>query len=182
MNDQRSNSGSVIWITGLSASGKTTLAREVVETLKSQGCNSIFLDGDELRKLFVEHSDHGDTFDRNSRLKLSLQYSRLCAHLVEQGFTVVISTISMFNEVYRWNEEHFENYLLVFLDISLELLKQRDPKNIYAEYFDGNRSNVSGLDLKVDTPVHADITFTDLTVREPSTMAHTVVKMHLDRK
>ena len=86
----------VIWITGLSGAGKTTLASEVVRLLKSKYSNVIYLDGDELRKIFTPISDIPHS--RESRLNYANQYSSLCNFLAEQGNIVVIATISLFKE------------------------------------------------------------------------------------
>ena len=87
--------GKVVWITGLSGSGKSTVAQELWMLLKNNGVPSILLDGDELRNVFGEQ----DNYEIQQRLKISKKYSRLCKLLSEQGFNVVIGTISMFHEV-----------------------------------------------------------------------------------
>ena len=89
----------VIWITGLSGSGKSTIGKEVVINLRQKGENVIYLDGDELREIFLKYKFNSNFHVREERLKLAKQYSNLCKILEKQNFIVVIATISMFKEI-----------------------------------------------------------------------------------
>ena len=144
--------GKVIWITGLSGAGKTTVARQVVEHLRTQKKNVIFLDGDELREVFGAVGNSEQNHGREGRVNLAMQYSRLCGVLASQGFTVVIATISMFREVHEWNRHNLPGYFEVYLKVPLEELKRRDPKGIYRRFGKGELKNVAGLDLAIDEP------------------------------
>jgi cytidine diphosphoramidate kinase len=148
--------GRVIWITGLSGSGKTTLALELIEMMKKTLEPVIHLDGDKLRAIFNADQSKPKNYDRNRRLALAMQYSNLSKLLSSQGITVVISTISMFNEIYTWNKINLPNYFEVYLKIPIDELRRRDPKNIYNLYDKGIIKNVAGIDLPVDEPLNAD--------------------------
>ena len=151
--------GQVIWITGLSGAGKTTLASELkLRLLKNDFC-PILLDGDLLRKIFKTDTVDEHSFSRNSRINLGLKYGLLCKALSTQGFIVIIATISMFDEIYAWNRENLENYLEIYLKVPLDELHLRDKKKMYQRYKDGMLSNVAGLDLTVDEPLSSDITY-----------------------
>lgn len=147
----------VIWITGLSGAGKTTLALELVKRLRSEGVPVIFLDGDELRKVFGATSNNEKNHGREGRINLALQYSRLCGVLASQGFTVVSATISLFREVHDWNRQNLPGYFEVYLKVPLEELRRRDPKGIYRKHQAGELKHVAGLDLDVDEPEKPDI-------------------------
>ena len=149
----RMEPGNVIWITGISGSGKTTLGRRITNWLRENGEMVVFLDGDELRKIF----DGGSKFDYQSRLSLSVSYSKLCKILSDSGLTVVICTISLFHFVHRWNRENISHYVEVFIDAPLNLVRSRDPKGIYEKYFKGELSNVSGLDIDAEYPANPHI-------------------------
>lgn len=143
---RQENEGRVIWITGLSGAGKTTLARALLPHLPG----ALLLDGDELRKaLNVADS----AFDAFSRKKLALTYARLAGLLARQGTTVIVATISLFHEVHAWNREHLPNYLEVFLDVSEEERRRRDPKGLYAGQQAGRVKDMAGADTRVELPL-----------------------------
>ena len=150
--------GQVIWITGLSGAGKTTLGNELTARLRQSGLQPILLDGDILRTLLKVPHSKTDAHNRESRIKLALKYAQMCEWLSSQGFTVVIATISMFDEVYAWNRKNLPNYFEVYLKVPLEELQSRDPKGIYQRYESGDLINVAGLDLLVDQPCGSHLT------------------------
>ena len=126
--------GQVIWITGLSGAGKTTLAKVLVRELHKQGQNPILLDGEGLRKIFNLNVQQQSEFDRNARIKIALKYAQICQLLSSQGFTVIIATISMFKEIYIWNQKNLPKYFEVYLKVPIQELKRRDPKHFYKRY------------------------------------------------
>ena len=156
--------GQVIWITGLSGAGKTTLAKELYLRLQKNRLNPILLDGDILRNIFKTDALGEPSYTRNSRIDLGLKYGLLCKTLADQGFTVIIATIAMFDEIYFWNRENLENYLEIYLKVPMYELCLRDHKKIYQRYKEGILNNVAGLDLTVDEPLSSDIIY-DFTSR-----------------
>ena len=150
--------GQVIWITGLSGAGKTTVAEQLTLRIRCGGWQPILLDGDSLRDLFKNIELIHETYNREARIKLALQYAQICKVLSSQGFTVIIATISMFREVYAWNRANFPKYFEVYLKVPLDELRLRDPKKIYQRYDAGELNNVAGLDLQIDEPLEPHVT------------------------
>lgn len=146
----------IVWITGLSGAGKTTLAVDVHRILKEGERPVILLDGDELRSVFNEPGQNNRDFDRDARMRLGLRYGRLCKMLAQQNLSIVIATISLFKEVHVWNKENLEDYYQVYLNVPKEELRGRDPKGIYRRFDQGEIANVAGLDLDIDEPNSAD--------------------------
>ena len=147
----------VVWITGLSGAGKTTLAQAIVKHLRDNGQHVIFLDGDELRDILNRPLNNVQSHDRESRLALAMQYAQLCRMLAMQGVIVVIATISLFKEIHSWNRINLPGYFEVYIKVSLEELRRRDPKSIYQRFNSGEIKNVAGLDLKIDEPLNAHL-------------------------
>jgi len=140
------------WITGLSATGKTTLSKLLVDSFRASGKVVVHLDGDELRQVLSD-----EAYTREERIALGMRYSRLCRLLINQGIDVVISVIGLFKELHRWNKENIPNYIEIFIDTPLEELINRDPKGLYKKHKSGEIKNIAGMDLKVDFPVDPDI-------------------------
>jgi len=149
--------GLVIWITGLSGSGKSTLAVDLVRYLKTHQENVLMLDGDDLREILGTEKDEPTNYTHPKRLEVAMRYSRLCRMISAQGFNVVIATMSLFNEVHKWNRTYITNYFEVYLKVPINELRRRDPKQIYDRYDKGKITNVAGLDLPIDEPYAADL-------------------------
>ena len=153
----KKNLGKVIWITGLSGSGKTTISAEISDKLIKKNLNVISLDGDKLREIFATDLIDEHNFNKSSRIELARKYSKLCKIIADQGYIVVIATISMFNEIYKWNRKNMKNYFEIYLKVPIKELKNRDPKKIYSRYFNNEIKNVAGLDLEIDEPYKPDL-------------------------
>lgn len=138
--------GRVFWITGLSGSGKTTIASLVAKDLRSNA-PTILLDGDSLREVFDDSS-----FDNESRGKASMRYARLCRLLASQGVDVVCATISMFDATRAWNREHIPGYCEIYVRVPLEELRKRDSKGVYSA-----AKQVVGVDMAFEEPKSPDI-------------------------
>ena len=147
----------VIWITGLSGAGKTTLSKKLALKLRADGEQVILLDGDELREVFGAVLNSSKNFGRKGRLDLGMHYSHLCKLLAKQGVTVIIATIALFHEIHKWNRANIPRYFEVYLRVPLDELRRRDPKGIYKRFDNGELRNIAGLDLKVDEPVSPDL-------------------------
>lgn len=150
------NRARVIWITGLSGAGKTTLAGELINLLRSKGEAAVLLDGDQLRDVLGAVEAKAHNHGREARLALAMRYAKLCQLIAEQGVTVVIATISLFREVHAWNRLNLPGYFEVYLKVPFEELRRRDPKGIYRRFDAGELNHVAGLDLQVDEPDSAD--------------------------
>lgn len=147
------DSGQVIWITGLSESGKTTLAKLLSDKFTALDHKHVLLDGDQLRMVFGKTQ----AYDREARLKLARTTTRLCKMLAEQGHTVVIAIIALFKEIHQWNRQNIPNYSEIYLNVPLAELKRRDSKGLYKDFAEGRASNVYGLDLPYDPPERPDL-------------------------
>lgn len=139
--------GAVIWLCGLAGSGKSTLARALNERLRAKFDNVIYLDGDELREI-LEHF----SYEKQGRIDMAIKRSKLANFLSKQGQIVIVSTISLFNEVYEFNRVNLQNYFEVFVECEFEELKRRDQKGLYTKALSGEIANVVGVDIAYDAP------------------------------
>ena len=164
--------GRVIWITGLSGSGKTTLAHAIQHSLKLKNKLSIILDGDQLREVIFDPSmSEEQRFNISERERLGLVYGRLAKLIAQQGLWVIVSTISMRKSVLDWNRDNLPNYYEILIDLPVEILEARDPKNIYADFKSGRRDNVIGLDIDAEKPSQPELVFNERNLQSPEQMA-----------
>lgn len=143
------NKGTLYWLTGLSGAGKTTLGNRLYYSMKSQKQNTVILDGDILKKIAGKDLGYG----REERLERAYRYSALCKLLTDQGINVIICTIAMFDDIRDWNRDNIENYVEIFLDVDMEVLKKRNRKGLYSN----GSGNTAGIDVAVEYPKNPDI-------------------------
>lgn len=140
------------WITGLSASGKTTISHKLQKLLIENNQKVILLDGDVLRRIFKH-----DKYDVNSRLTYGYIYADLCKFLISQNLNVIISVGGLFHELHEWNRKNISGYIEIFLDVPFNELEKRDPKGLYKNYKIGSVKNLNGVDIKPQLPINPNI-------------------------
>lgn len=138
--------GGVIWLTGLSGAGKSTVAELLDERLRVAGVPPILLDGDRLRTIMPVRMGYA----REDRRRLARSYSGLAAELAGQGHLVICATISLFHEVHTWNRAHLPNYLEVWLRVPAPELRARTVP--YRGCLD-----VVGADILPEFPLRPDL-------------------------
>ncbi len=152
----------IIWLIGLSGAGKTIIARRLVERLKEDHKNLVFLDGDVLRDVWGDSLGH----DIEGRRVNAHRISHLCRMLDRQDIHVVAAVLSIFPDWQAWNRETFSRYFEVLIDAPMEVLKARDSKGLYAKALAGEITNVVGVDIPFPTPSQPDLVIDNSTARE----------------
>lgn len=143
----------VVWIIGLSGTGKSTLAGHAVSQMRQSGRKVVLLDGDVIRTLFGNDVDH--TIE--GRRKNAERLSHLSKFLSDQGIDVVAAVLSMFPEWRLWNRQNISDYAEVYMRASMETLLARDIKNLYARALSGEITNVVGVDLPFPEPENPEL-------------------------
>ncbi len=145
--------GVLYWITGLSGAGKTTIGTKLYYEMRKTCAGLVILDGDILKKLV------GDSlgYSREERLKRANYYSGICKILTDQGISVIICTIAMYDSVREWNRKYIEKYVEIYLKVDREVLMKRDKKGLYSRQKSGKVSEIAGLDIDVEYPKTPDI-------------------------
>jgi adenylylsulfate kinase-like enzyme len=133
----------IIWLTGLSGAGNTTVGRRVYERIKSRHPQTVFLDGDILRDVWGDRLRH----DLDGRRANAGRITRLCRMLDAQGIHVVASILSVFPDDRRENRTIFSKYYEAFLDTPFDEVVRRDSKGLYRAAQAGEVKNVVGVDL-----------------------------------
>jgi adenylyl-sulfate kinase len=152
--------GATVWFTGLPASGKSTVARQLVVALAERGINAYRLDGDNLR-----HGLCGDLgFDHESREENIRRAAEVARLMADAGIVVVVSLVSP----YRASREmvrclHTDAglpFLEVWVSTPLEECERRDPKGLYARARRGEVSHMTGIDDPYEEPESPEIEVT----------------------
>lgn len=161
----------VIWITGYSGAGKTTVSRKVESELKKLNYKTIYLDGDDLRSIFGNFWK----FDRNSRIELGYIYFRLCSHLSSQGYVVIISAVALFDELLTWLKENIPNAVQIYLYAPKDERRDRDAKT--KKLFLNKNMN----DDSYDEPNNADLTIDNYGDNDINYSAKKIVNFFINR-
>src|SRR3989338_7946972 len=143
----------VLWIIGLSGSGKTSLSRIIYDRLKPKMPNLVRLDGYVIRELFGNDVDHSIEGRRINAQRLS----RLCKFFSDQDIHIIAAVLSIFPEWRNWNREYIPGYAEIYLKVSMEVLKTRDRKNLYKSALAGKMKNVVGVDIAFPEPANPDM-------------------------
>ena len=153
----------VIWLTGLSASGKTTIGDALAENLKTLGHRVEHLDGDLVRKMFP-----GTGFAREERDRHIKRIGYLAAMLEKHEVTVVASFISPYREARAFVRSQCSNFVEVYISTPLEECEKRDPKGLYQKARKGEISNFTGISDPYEPPENPEIEIdtTGITVDE----------------
>ena len=144
----------VIWLTGLSGSGKSTIANEVEYRLNKMSYHTYLLDGDNIRSGL--NSDLG--FSETDRKENIRRISEVAKLFIDAGIITITAFISPFIEDRKRAREIIgEDFIEVFVDTSLEECIKRDPKGLYKKALKGEIKNFTGIDSPYEKPTNPDI-------------------------
>ncbi|WP_419947972.1 adenylyl-sulfate kinase [Candidatus Palauibacter sp.] len=144
-----------VWLTGMSASGKSTIANLLDKRLTIEGRHTYLLDGDNVRHGLCR--DLGFTeVDRVENIRRVAEVARL---MVDAGLIAIVAFISPFRSERDYARGLFEpgEFTEVFVDASLEVCAARDPKGLYAKALRGEIRNFTGVDSPYERPEHPDL-------------------------
>lgn len=145
----------VLWFTGLSGSGKSTVANAVEKKLLELGKHSYLLDGDNVR-----HGLNKDLgFSDKDRVENIRRIGEVAKLFVDSGAIVLTAFISPFISDRTQVRELLDDkqFLEVFIDTPLEVCEQRDPKGLYKKARAGEIKHFTGIDSEYEAPVQAEI-------------------------
>ncbi|MCE7915281.1 MAG: sulfate adenylyltransferase subunit CysN [Nitrosomonas sp. PRO4] len=145
----------VLWFTGLSGSGKSTIANLVEKKLYSLGKHTYLLDGDNVRHGLNKDLGFTDA-DRVENIRRIAEVARL---MVDAGQIVLVSFISPFKSERRMARELVDQgeFFEVFIDTPIDVAEKRDPKGLYKKMRRGELKNFTGIDSPYEVPENAEI-------------------------
>jgi adenylyl-sulfate kinase len=170
---QRNQQGFVLWFTGLSAAGKTTVGSLVARELEERGLTVEVLDGDVIRT----HLSHGLGYSKEDRDTNIERIGWVSSRLARAGAAVVVSAISPYEEARRRArglvEEHAP-FVEIHVATSLEVCAARDPKGLYAKARSGEIQQFTGVSDPYEEPASPELRL-DTEGREPAESAASVL-------
>ena len=168
----------LIFFTGLSGSGKSTIANALEQKLHKQGVSTYVLDGDNVRRGI--NSDL--TFSPEDRSENNRRIGEIANLFVDAGLVLLAAFVAPYRKDRDFikNAVGSENYVEVFVNTSLEVCEQRDVKGLYKKAREGEIKNMTGISAPYENPENPDVTLTqDNTVEESVAMIMDTIKNKL---
>ena len=147
----------IIWITGLSGVGKTTLAKALYNKVKKKFSNTIWIDGDILRK----HFQNTKKYDQKSRVEQYKKMVGLAKFCYDQKINVIVSVLYFNNFILNNNKKIFKNYFQIYLKSNIKDLIKRDSKKVYSKNLKKKKPFLVGVDIKWNKPRKSNLIIKD---------------------
>ncbi len=145
----KNKKGYLIWLTGISGSGKSTIAKKIYKSIKKKLGPTILINGDDLRDIFDLK-----TYENYGRKKIATSYTKLSKFLTNQKINVIFATVSMYHEVRRLNRLNLnKRYIEIFIDTELKNILKNKKKKLYFS----KKKNIVGREIKPQYPKNPDI-------------------------
>ncbi len=156
--------GAVVWLTGLSGAGKSTIAERVSAELREQGLRVEHLDGDSVREVFPTGFTREERHEHNQRVAF------LASRLEHHGVVVVASFVSPFRESRAYARSIASRFIEVHVATPLEECERRDVKGLYARARRGELQQFTGIDDPYEPPLDPELTIdtSSVSVQEAS--------------
>ncbi|WP_282163162.1 adenylyl-sulfate kinase [Ulvibacterium marinum] len=186
MQERRKRNGHnsfLIFFTGLSGSGKSTIANALEEKLFAEGIKTYVLDGDNIRKGI----NRGLSFSPKDRSENNRRIGEIAKLFVDAGIVVLAAFVSPYAADRRFikNTVGVQNYLEIFVNTSLAVCEERDVKGLYKKARKGEITNMTGISAPYEVPKNPTVELTqDNSVAESVEIIYSKIKskLSLDQK
>lgn len=142
-----------IWLTGIPASGKTTISNLLKDYFQKKGIPAIILDGDEMRKTISKDLGFSPE-DRKEHNRRVIEIAKL---LLKNNIIAIIPLISPYSKTRELARKEIPNFVEVYVKASLDTCKKRDPKGLYQKALDGKMQNLTGLQSPYEEPTNPEL-------------------------
>lgn len=141
--------GTLFWITGLSGSGKTTIAKKIKKDIQNLYGPTLLISGDDIRKIFNFRG-----YSAKKRLSLVMKYCKFAKFITNQNINLIFAVVGMMNEVRTWNKKNITNYIEIYVKADLKKIIKVKKKKIYHKK---NVGEIVGVSIKPEFPKKPDI-------------------------
>lgn len=169
--------GATVWLTGLSGSGKSTVASACAAVLTARGVLTYTLDGDNLR-----HGLNGDLgFSADDRAENVRRVGEVARLFADAGVVVLVPVISPYragrDNVRAMHRDASLPFVEVFVDTPLDVCEERDPKGLYAKARAGELTGMTGVDDPYEPPAEPDLVIDTSTTTPPEAAARIITTL-----
>ncbi len=171
---KKNNKGYLFWITGLSGSGKTQIAKKIYPKIKKKYGPTILFSGDDIRRIFNLKG-----YSYKERLETVMKYCKLAKSITNQNINVIFAVIGMMHTVRSWNKKNITNYVEIYIKSDLKKIIKKGRKKIYHQ----NKNNIIGLDINAEYPKRPNIILNnnfEKNIKEYSLDLITKIQKHLN--
>ncbi len=153
MQECRNRDAFAVWITGLPASGKSTIAAKLVAQLRARGVDVALLESDELRKIFTTRPQ----YDSQERDMFYRQMVFVGVLLTQHGVSVIFDATANRRTYRDWARQQIPKFVEVYVECPLATCMARDPKGIYRRAREGEAQTVPGLQSAYEAPQNPEV-------------------------
>ena len=143
---------SVIFLTGLSGAGKTTIAKALQQMLNNRGIVPVVLDGDEIRD-----ATQLTKFDEQSRKKHNLSVGHMASLFESQGNMVIVALIAPYADIRNQIRKMCKHFIEVYVSTDIKVCMERDPKGLYAKAIKGEIKDFTGVSAPYFPPANPEV-------------------------
>ncbi len=137
------NKGILFWITGLSGSGKTAIAKKIKNRIIKLYGPTIEVSGDNFRKVFKLTK-----YDPKERIKNLWYYHHFSKLITNQKTNLIFNVIGMIDKARKWNRKNIDNYVEIYVKVNIDKVIKRGKKSLYLK----SKKNIVGKDIKAELP------------------------------
>ena len=141
--------GILFWVTGLSGSGKTSIAKKILKSIQKKFGKTIVVSGDDLRGIFSFKS-----YTRKERADLGIKYSKFAKFITDQKINLIFAVVGMRHKIRSHNKKTIKNYIEIFIKSDINRIIKLKKKKVYLK----SKKNIVGLGISPEFPKKPDIT------------------------
>tara|TARA_B100001248_G_C27390376_1_gene462047 strand:+ start:1527 stop:2057 length:531 start_codon:yes stop_codon:yes gene_type:complete len=160
--------GILFWITGLSGSGKTTIAKKIKKDIEKLYGPTLLVSGDDIRKIFDFKK-----YTAEERKTLVFKYCKFSKFITNQKINIIFAAVGMMDSVRDWLKKNILNYIEIYIKADLKKIIKAKKKKIYHKK---NIGDIVGVDIKPEFPKKPDIIIKNNFDKEIDILAKTLIK------
>ena len=162
------NKGILFWITGLSGSGKTTIAKKIKKDIIQLYGPTLLVSGDNLRKIF-----NFNKYTYNERVSLSKKFCKFAKFITNQKINLIFASVGMMDSMRKWYRNNIDNYVEIFIKADLNKIIKLKRKKIYNNKKNGD---VVGITIKPEFPKQPDIIINNDFKKSTNILSNNLIK------